>query len=97
MTDEDRCARCELLVGQCEHTRTTAARRANPHDLILISPARVAHLPGCHHNNPADFVKNWAEITGDPRAWERIGNGIPVPATGGAAPGLVAVRRCDDC
>lgn len=93
----ERCPRCDLLVGQCEHTRAAPARRAAGHDLVLVSPAQLAHLPGCFHNDEEDFSRNWGEITGDPNAWERIGNGIPVPVNGGADRRLVAKGRCKDC
>ncbi|GGP59162.1 hypothetical protein GCM10010185_34580 [Saccharothrix coeruleofusca] len=94
---ESRCTRCDLLIGQCEHTRAAPPRRARTYDLVLISPASVAHLPDCPHNTESDIPRYWGEISGDPRAWERVGNGIPVPANGGGNPALVAKRRCSDC
>ena len=94
---ESRCAKCDLLTGQCEHTRAAPVRRAPVHDLILISPASHAHLPGCQHNDDSDIARYWGEISGDPGAWERIRNGIPVPANGGANRALVAKRLCSDC
>lgn len=94
---ESRCVKCDLLIGQCEHTRATPARRAPVHELILISPASLAHLPDCQHNTESDIESYWGKISGDPGAWERIGNGIPVPANGGANRALVARGLCSDC
>lgn len=94
---ESRCVRCDLLVGQCEHTRPAPVRRAPVHGLILISPASLAHLPDCPHNTESDIGREWGEISGDLGAWERIGNGVPVPANGGANRALVAKGRCSDC
>ena len=38
----------------------------------------------------------WASLS-EPRAWERLGNGELLPATGGQRPSLVAKSRCRDC
>lgn len=94
---EPRCERCDLPVGQCEHTRAPK-RQAQPEpDLILISPREMAHIPGCPHKGDDPDYSNWAEIRNIPRAWERIGNGEALDATGGANKNLQAKIRCKDC
>ncbi|WP_433871051.1 hypothetical protein [Saccharopolyspora sp. CA-218241] len=89
---ESRCERCDLPVGQCEHTRPRV-----DHDVVLISPRKKAHLPGrCVHYNDTG-MGDWGEIRGVVRAWERIGNGETLTATGGGNPALSTGSRCIDC
>ena len=63
--------------------------------IILISPAHMAHWPGCHHKDDNDFSR-WGTLN-TPDAWQRLGNGEHLAANGGARPGLVATRRCGYC
>ena len=64
--------------------------------VMLISPRGVAHFAGClHKGGDLDYTK-WATLR-LPRAWERLGNGEILPATGGQRPNLVAKTRCKDC
>ncbi|RKT84612.1 hypothetical protein SAMN05421805_103551 [Saccharopolyspora antimicrobica] len=95
MPSEPRCELCDLPLGQCAHS--SRPRRSPQPDLILISPKGVAHVPGCQHKGDDPDFSRWAEIRDVPRAWEKLGNGEAISATGGAVPGLVAVSRCKDC
>jgi hypothetical protein len=63
---------------------------------LLISPAGMAHFPGCPHKGNDPDYSHWASID-TPRAWERLGNGEQLAATGGICLGLVATIRCRDC
>jgi len=63
---------------------------------LLISPRGVAHFAGCLHKGADPDYRRWASLS-LPRAWERLGNGETLPATGGQRPNLVAKSRCKDC
>ncbi len=63
---------------------------------ILISPAGVAHFPGCPHKGPDPDYSRWATLS-LPRAWERLGNGESLTATGGHRTTLIATSRCRNC
>ncbi|MCP2262369.1 hypothetical protein LX15_006105 [Streptoalloteichus tenebrarius] len=95
-TREPRCERCDLPIGQCEHTRRASAPGRSP-DVLLVSPTGTAHLPGgCAHKDDPDYSR-WGEIRHVPQAWERLGNQEPIPVNGGANRQLVARVRCKDC
>jgi hypothetical protein len=63
---------------------------------LLISRNGMAHFPGCPHKGDDPDYKRWATLD-TPRAWERLGNGEQLHATGGERPDLVATSRCQDC
>jgi len=63
---------------------------------LLISPNGVAHFAGCLHKGGDPDYSSWASLS-LPRAWERLGNGEMLPATGGQRSDLVAKSRCKDC
>ncbi len=63
---------------------------------VLISRRGVAHFAGCPHKGGDPDYSKWATLS-QPLAWERLGNGEKLPATGGQQPGLVARSRCKDC
>ena len=63
---------------------------------LLISPRGVAHFPGCPHKGSHPDYTRWATLS-LPWAWERLGNGEELQATGGQRPGLVARSPCPDC
>jgi len=92
----ERCERCDLVVGQCEHTRPLAAPPRVDSARILVSPQLMAHLPGCGHNDESDLSR-WGEIRGVSQAWERIGNGDVLETNAGAVLGRPARSRCQDC
>jgi hypothetical protein len=91
------CNLCEMNLSYCEHglaqRRESATARVTR---LLISPNRVAHFPGCFHKGDHEDYSRWAELE-TPRAWERLGNGERLAATGGLRPDLVAESRCPDC
>lgn len=91
------CNLCELDREFCEHglaeKRRNAAARVSG---LLISPNGIAHFPGCPHKGDDRDYSRWAELN-VPRAWERLGNGEQLQATGGRRPGLTATDRCKDC
>jgi hypothetical protein len=91
------CDLCEMDRGFCEHGLTERRRDAAAIvDGLLISPNGIVHFPGCHHKGDDPDYGRWARID-TPRAWERLGNGEQLPATGGQSPGLIARTRCQDC
>ena len=63
--------------------------------LVYVSKTGIAHLPGrCMHQ----LKKNLAWGIIDQRgAWEAIGKGQQIQATGGRRPELVATSRCSAC
>lgn len=89
-----RCELCDLDFCQCVHG-LAARRRAPGSHRLLISPSNLAHFPGCGHKED-DNYSQWAELD-TPGAWERLGNGERLPATGGARPDRIATGRCEDC
>lgn len=97
-TPDPRCERCDLPLAQCEHgSRAAKTERQFGPDRLEISPRKMAHLPGCLHNDDSDFT-SWGFITHEPAAaWRRLGNGTPVPADSGNRPDLVAEVRCSTC
>ena len=96
------CELCELDRSVCAHGHAdrqraaTASRQeaANSAPALWISPTRYAHFPGCPHKGDDEDYSRWGELN-TPRAWELLGNGQQLPATGGA--NVVAVDRCRDC
>jgi hypothetical protein len=72
-----------------------AATRRIAAGKILISPSNMAHFEGCDHKGDEDF-SDLAEIDA-PGAWQRLGNGEHLPATGGGRPNRVATSRCQQC
>lgn len=93
----DYCELCEMDREFCEHglaeKRRAAAVTAGE---LLISPNGVAHFPGCPHKGEHPDYSRWAKLD-LPRAWERLGNGEQLHATGGQRPDLIAESRCGDC
>jgi hypothetical protein len=106
----ERCIRCELLVGAgCACTPTDTERQDEEHDgvrwtrfapdAILISPTKLAHLPGgCAHMTESDVTApGWGWISSPDRGlWDRIDASYPAQATGGNTR-RVASKRCKDC
>jgi hypothetical protein len=90
------CSLCEMDCDSCEHGLAERRRAASASiSTLLISPASMAHIPRCPHKDDPDYSR-WAELD-TPRAWESLGNGEQLPATGGSRRDLVAVTRCQDC
>jgi len=91
------CELCEMDRESCPHglaeRRTAAAAAAGR---LLISPSGMAHFPGCPHKGDDPDYSRWAKLDA-PRAWERLGNGEHLQATGGKRLDLVARSRCEDC
>jgi len=91
------CELCDMDREFCEHG--LAERRRNSIATIrelLISPSGMAHFPGCPHKGDDPDYRRWASLE-TPRAWERLGNGEQLEATGGEFPSLLARTRCQDC
>jgi len=90
------CERCDMDRDSCEHGLAERRRTASTKDAtLLISPNNMAHFPDCPHKDDPDYSR-WAELD-TPRAWERLGDGEHLSATGGARPDLIAMTRCQDC
>lgn len=91
------CDLCEMDRGMCVHGLADKQQAAAiAADELLISPSGVAHFAGCPHKGDHPDYRRWA-ILAIPRAWERLGNGELLRATGGDRPDLIAKSRCDDC
>jgi hypothetical protein len=88
------CLLCDMDRAQCVHGLADRRLSAGT-ERLLISPANLAHFPGCDHKDDNDYSE-WAELD-VPNAWERLGNGERLPATGGARPDRIAIGRCEDC
>jgi hypothetical protein len=91
------CDKCDMDREFCEHGLTERRRNAAASaSRLLISPNGIAHFPGCHHKGDDQDYSRWAELD-TARAWERLGNGEQLQATGGPSPDLTARTRCQDC
>lgn len=92
-----KCELCAMDLSYCKHglaqRRQSASTDAR---LLLISRHKVAHFPGCFHKGDHEDYSGWAELE-TPQAWQRLGNGERLPATGDKRPDLVAESRCPDC
>jgi hypothetical protein len=93
-------AYCELYETDrafCEHGQGDRREAATATvGSLLISPKGTAHFGGYPHKGDDQDYERWAELK-VPRAWERLGNGEHLQATGGKRPSLVARARCQDC
>ncbi len=73
--------------------RTTASTVVTS---LLIAPSGMAHFPGCLHKGDHPDYSQWGQLN-TPNAWQRLGNGEILRATGGQCPDRVATSRCKDC
>jgi len=89
------CEQCDMEREFCQHGLDDKRPRAATGEL-LISPNGMAHLPGCPHKGDDPDFSGWAELN-LPDAWQRLGNGEQLQATGGQRLDLVAKSRCRDC
>jgi len=97
MDDMAYCDLCDMDREFCEHG--LAERRQDAVATsggLLISPNGITHFAGCPHKGDHQDYSKWAELD-VPRAWERVGNGEKLRATGGQSPALIAADRCKDC
>ena len=91
------CELCQMAREFCEHGPAERRHATMEADRELrISPNGMAHFPGCPHKGDDPDYRRWATLD-TPRAWERLGNGEQLLATGGERPDLVARSRCQDC
>ena len=91
------CDLCEMDRAFCEHGLAERRRNATATATgLLISPSGIAHFAGCPHKGDHQDYRKWDELNA-PRAWERLGNGEQLRATGGQSLGLTATDRCKDC
>ena len=90
------CELCEMDREFCEHGLAERDRNAAASTgELLISPSGEAHFPGCpHKGGDPDYSPLGGVAT--PRAWERLGSGEQLHATGGERPDLTARTRCQD-
>ncbi len=63
---------------------------------LLVSPQSVAHFPNCPHKGDDPDYSNWAKLRTED-AWQRLGNGEPLEASGGTRASRIASSRCSDC
>jgi hypothetical protein len=91
------CELCDMDRGSCPHG--LAERRAGTAagtTFLLISPRGMAHFLGCPHKGDDPDLSNWGNLD-VPHAWQRLGNGEHLHATGGERGDLVATSRCQTC
>lgn len=90
------CELCDMQLESCPHglseRRADAAETATK---LLIAPSGLAHFPGCPHKGD-DNYSDWGKLE-TPNAWQRLGNGESIKATGGSRPDRIATGRCQDC
>jgi hypothetical protein len=97
MNDVAYCELCDMDRDFCEHGLTDRrASAAAATRRLLISPNGIVHFPGCPHKGDDPDYRRWATLD-TARAWERLGNGERLEATGGELSSLVARTRCQDC
>lgn len=91
------CELCDMDREFCVHGLAQRQRNAAvAAGELLISPNGMAHFWGCPHKGDDRDYSRWAKLS-LPRAWERLGNGEHLQATGGERPDLTAMTRCQDC
>jgi hypothetical protein len=95
MGDVAYCDLREMDRSYCVHG-LAERRRAARASTLLISPNNIAHFPRCPHKGDDPDYSRWAEVN-TPDAWQRLGNGEQLRATGGSRSDLVAMARCQDC
>jgi hypothetical protein len=97
MGDVAYCDLCEMDRSYCVHGLEDRRQAASSNaSVLLVSPRGMAHFSGCPHKGDDRDYSRWAEIT-SPNAWQRLGNGEELQATGGSNLDLVARTRCQDC
>jgi hypothetical protein len=97
MEDVAYCNRCEMDRSYCVHGLEDSRQAASSNASVLfVSPRGIAHFPDCPHKGDDPDFSRWAEIN-TPNAWQRLGNGQALQATGGSRPDLIARTRCQDC
>lgn len=91
------CELCDMSREFCPHGRAEQrAATAASTSLLLISPRGMAHFPGCPHKGDDPDLSGWGNLEA-PQAWQRLGNGEHLWATGGERADLVATSRCQTC
>jgi hypothetical protein len=90
MGDVAYCDLCEMDRSFCVHGLEDRRQAASSNaSALLVSPRGMAHFSGCPHKGDDRDYSRWAEIT-SPNAWQRLGNGEELQATGGSNPDLIA-------
>lgn len=95
MQDDAWCEIDDLPLSQCEHGLSQKRKNIARTTVLEISPRNQAHFPGCPHKDDQDYSQ-WG-ILDTLNAWERLGNGEHLRATGGGRPDRIATSRCRDC
>jgi hypothetical protein len=91
------CEHCDMSRESCPHgVAERPAATAPSASFLRISPRGMAHFPGCSHKGDDPNLDNWATLD-VPEAWQRLGNGEHLHATGGERRDLVAISRCQTC
>lgn len=91
------CDLCDMDREFCEHSLAQRRRSVVASvSKLVISPNEIAHFPGRPHKDDHQDYHNWVDLEAA-RAWERLGNGEQLRATGGPSPDLTARSRCQDC
>jgi hypothetical protein len=75
---------------------STRVGHAPSTSFLLVFPRGMAHFPGCPHKGDDPDLGQWGNLE-LPQAWQRLGNGEHLHATGGERIDLVATSRCRTC
>ena len=81
---------CQRGLSERHAAASTAVTR------LLVAPGGMAHFPGCPDKGDHQDYSQWGELD-TPNAWQRLGNGESLNATGGQRLDRVAATRCKDC
>lgn len=91
------CDKCDMELASCPHGLSERQATATTSvTTLLISPNGFAHFPGCPHKGDHSDYRHWGELDA-PNAWQRLGNGEHLRATGGQRSDRLAMARCQGC
>lgn len=76
---------CDMQLEGCPHGLPERhGASASKITELLNAPGSLAHFPGCPHKGDHGDYSRWRKLE-TPNAWQRLGNGESLEATGGFA------------